>query len=176
MALVERTYTVQVPSGAGVDGFLHTLRHLLRKPRVQSVSINALGQVSYVQQVPEDTEAEDLPINFEDVAPYAVVRRTEVVEVDSTGLTGGALVSVLFDCAASDSLYPRAFVVGAACDLRSWFAKHAGIPSSEVDTRFFGLPILVDRMVPDTTLLLTASPAEDSSFAESTKTYKAELP
>jgi hypothetical protein len=154
MGYKQQTGEVEVPKGAGVEGFLLAIRNILKLPRVQEVHIDSRGKVTYAHFVPDDVEPALLSIEFETVMPYAVVRSGHVVEVTRPSIENPAVtIGCLLHGAALDHLAPVAWVTGAKPALWAWYHGGTGTGENIRGDDFFGLPVLRDPKFEDNSLL-----------------------
>lgn len=164
---------LQLPRGIGVDGYLSAVREILRKPRVQAVTLELGGKITYTRMLRED-EPEDSPIEIVGLTPYHVIRNGELVEVPVTHGVGAMraddVLGRMFHAAAVDGLNPIAFVGGAASHLPAWYAKTTGIKLTGQD--FYGLPLLQDKDIPDEDLILCAAFERQAPLSTTQKSYK----
>lgn len=172
----EVTKNIDVPPNTGIDGFMRTLRQILRKPRVQQVVINARGRVSYSRYVRDGEPEETSGFDFDDLQPYFVIRNSDLQELlPPETLSAAAAICMMFDRVAQDRLYPIAFVAGAESSLWDWYQYTTGhIVFSK--KQLFGLPVLIDRQVPDSALILCAGFGRDASLIDTQISYKVEIP
>lgn len=152
----EVTQSIAVPKNTGIEGFVITVRELLKRPRIQEITINAAGQVSYRRLI---SEAEETPLNvdLETLTPSGVMATANVTElVLPLSLSAPIALSKMFDRFAIDQIYPIALVTGAGTVFWDWFRATS---KSALHSRAyaFGLPVVTDRHVPDTALLLFGS-------------------
>ena len=172
----EVSKTINVPPNTGIDGFLRTLRQILRKPRVQDVHINSRGSVRYVRYVREDEPEDTAGIDFDDLQPYHIVRNAELQEfMPPSELPAAVVIGMMFDRVAQDRMHPIAFATGAASGLWDWYQYTTG-HIVEARRQLFGLPVLADRQIPDSVLLLCAGFGRDASFVDTQISYKVEMP
>lgn len=176
----EVTGTIEVPANTGIDGFLKTIRELLKRPRLQEIVIDARGKVTFRRFAKNGENYGDPNNNFgvdlSDLSPYNVIRNAQVTEcIPPDGLSAPVIVSIMFDRVAKDRLIPLAFATGANTALWAWYQYTTGY-SFETRDRFFGLPILFDRQLPDTALLLCAGFGRDAKFIDTQVSYKVEMP
>lgn len=169
-----------MPANVGLEGFLSTIRQILRRPRVQTVTIDSRGSVKFERWAADSEEDGNTDNNFgvdlTDLAPYGVVRNSRVHElVFPAHLSAPTTVALMFDRAAQDQLRPLAFVTGTNTSLWSWFRLTVGY-ELQVPDQFFGLPLLLDRQIPDTVLLLCAGLGRDAAFVDTRTSYKVEIP
>lgn len=174
----EVTGVVQVPNNTGIDGFLHTLKNLLRKPHLQKVIIDARGTVTFTRYVLEDEGAPDnYGIDFDSVQPYHVIRNAKVEELRLPAGDAAITVGRMFDRVSWDRLRPLAFCSGAATMLYSWYEATTYTDlRSATSAEFFGLPLLLDRNIDDRTLFLCAGYGRDAAFLDTRVSYKIEIP
>jgi hypothetical protein len=167
---------IQVPRNVGIDGFVHTVRELLKKERVQDIHIDARGTITCRRYVLEGNEAGNTGVDFEGMMPGAIVRNTDIREVlVPAGASAASVLIGLMDTVAVAHLVPVAFVTGADSRLWSWYERSTGAVLQQRDT-ILGLPCYTDRMIPDTALILAAGYGKDAAFVDSRKSYKIEMP
>lgn len=173
----EVTGSVQVPANTGIEGFLHTLKVILRKPRVQRVSIDARGKVSFTRfaLVTEDEEPTNLGVDFGELQPYYIIRNATVKELVLPTEPSPVSVGRMFDRAAADHMRPVAFATGADSQLWSWYALSAGY-RIEARDQFFGLPVLTDREIDDAVVFLCTGYGRDAAFVDTQVSYKISIP
>ncbi len=176
----EVTGTIVVPKNTGIEGFMSTIRQLLTRPRLQSILVDSRGKVTFKRFVLEGEEVDgsnnNYGVDLESVRPSHVVRNTEMLELTPpSGLVAPVVIGLLFDKVAQDKLRPLAFVVGAGTMLWQW---HQFTTGHDVRDRgfFFGQPVLEDRLIPDTALLLCAGYGRDAAFIDTRVSYKVEIP
>ena len=181
MALKEVRGEIKVPQNTGIEGFIHTLRVLLKKPRIQRVEIDANGIVTFsrFKLVDEDTGEEEGPnfgTDFTALQPYNIVRNSRVLELEiPDDMSAAVATGYMFDQASYEQLTPTAFVLGKASTLWDWYLSTTGHVVRD-RKNFFGLPVRTDRSIPDSTLLLCAALGQDSSFIDTRTTYKITIP
>lgn len=164
--------SLEIPRNAGTAGFMRTLETLIKLPRVQSITVDARGKVTWTRYVRDD-ENEPLAVQFDDLEPWAVIRNGELMELN-VNIDDAALVLIMMlDRVTSEGLHPTAFVSGAATIFWDWFASSTGyrFPSQHV----MGLPLYLDRHAPDTALILGAAYEAGASLADTHKSYKIEM-
>jgi len=171
--------TIQVPANTGIEGFLHTIREILRRSGVQSINIDARGMVSYRRFIPKTKDGADLRnigVSFEELQPSGIVRNANVEEVQLyDNVNASVVVGALCDMARTIRLNPTAFVSGADTVFWEWHRATTGVSLRSRD-HLYGLPFLTDRLIPDTALLLCAGYGRDASFADTRQVYKVEMP
>jgi hypothetical protein len=176
----EISATVVVPPNTGIEGFVRTLRTILKRPRVQHIEIDARGKVTYRRwgkAVDEDGGPNNnFGVDLEDLHPYNVIRNSSVREfMPPPGLPAAVVAALMFDKTAKDQMHPLAFASGAETTLWEWFRFTTGFSLEDRDT-FCGLPLLLDRQLPDTALLLCAGFGKDAAFVDTQVSYKVEMP
>ena len=169
--LVEET--IEVPKNTGIEGFLHTVRELLKLPRVQSIVINAKGVVEYARYVVEG-ETNGHAIEFDSVEPYSILRNGSVEELSASSLNAAVTITSLLDIAAKDGWHPVAFVTGAASVLWTWYMTTTGFEIFSRDS-LCGFPLYLDRHAPDTALILCVSRTKTASLVDAHRSYKVEM-
>jgi len=172
--------TIAVPANTGVEGFLHTIKTLMARPRLQSFQVDSKGTVSFRRFVLKDEQAESAKDNYgvslEHLQPYYVVRNALIRELTNIdGLNAASVVGVLMARAARDDMQPLSFLVNPTTLLWRWYKESTGHEWEEQGV-FFGLPVLTDRYVPEEALLLCAGYGRDAAFVDTQISYKAEIP
>lgn len=176
MEYEETTQSIEVPSHAGVEGFLAALRQVLKQPRVTHIDIDAQGKVTYTRFVRKEEPRKHVEVDFDSVSPAMLVRNIEVQELDLFLLLGNAAICVaaMFYAASVEQMFPVGFVTGANSVLPSWHKDTTGVmllPSTA-----YGLPIYRDRFIPDETLLLVTAYARGAGLVDARKSYKIAMP
>lgn len=166
---------VAVPPEAGVEGFILTLRGILKLPRVQGVRIDTQGNVHYTYFLRKGEAKKAMDLDFESVSPYSIVRNGEVQEVLEVDLVAPIAIAWLFHRVAMDHLYPVAFVGGAKSAFWPWFESTSNIKMAPRDN-VFGLPFYSDRHLDDTTLILACSYGKHAGIIDTRKSYKLLIP
>lgn len=172
---------VQVPPGTGHRGFLRVIEEILKLPRIQEISINAMGVVSYRQSVPVEAESEGptlAQVNFSNLEPYNIVRNSVVEELPDLPPTVGAPYALTMMLAAVSiaSLYPLAFVVSPSSTLWDWLQRTAPKEVLMRKEQLYGLPLYTDRLVEDHVLLLCAGFSPSRDIADTNRTFKLSMP
>jgi hypothetical protein len=171
----EVTETVEVPKNTGIRGFLHVVEGILKRPRVQSVEIDARGKVSYRYFARSGEERLPLSTNFDTLMPYMVVRNGKAVELSDPSPIAPIALGQLFDMVAVDHLYSVAWVAGANTRFWDWYAATTRFSLFSRE-ELFGLPFLTDRNIPDESLLLAAAFARGATLIDIQKSYKIVIP
>lgn len=165
---------VSVPKNTGIEGFLHTVRELLKLRRIQSINIDSKGLVKYERYV-EDGEVEKIGIDYEGLEPWHVVRNADVEELVTDVSNPLGVIAHMFDAVAAEKLYPTAFVSGANNILKEWiYAGTSGRTILKKDS-LFGLPVLADRNCPETALILCGAFSRDAALVDTQKAFKVEM-
>jgi hypothetical protein len=165
--------TINVPRNTGIEGFIHTVRAILKMSRVQSLHIDAAGNVTYERYVKADDVITFGDIGFEDLEPWHVIRNRDVEEMITFGSEPSAIIMDMFNAVALTDLVPTAFVTGAATVLEQWMSL-GGRPAL-VGSTLFGLPVHRDRNMPDSVLVLTAAYTRDAGLVDTQRSYKIEM-
>lgn len=165
--------SVEVPKNTGTDGFLRTIEYVLNLSRVQSVSIDAKGTVSWRRFV-TDEEPPVVGLEFGDLEPWGIIRNGEVVELPLLSTNAAITLSMMLDRASAERLFPVGFVTGAETVLWDWFSESTGYAPLSRDA-ITGLPVYLDRHAPDTALILCAAYAKDGALVDTQKSYKVEM-
>lgn len=173
MNLELKEASVKVPKNTGIEGFMYTLRSILKLSRVQSVNMDDKGTVTYKRYVPEGEEPA-IGIDFADLQPWHLIRNAEVEELHIHSRNAAAVLVSLLDTAVTESLYPIAFVVGANSVLWDWYLQTTG---TALRTRsvLCALPIYFDKAIPNTALTLCAAYEVDAALIDTKKTFKVEM-
>lgn len=169
----ERTGSIEVPKGAGIDGFLHTIRTILqRHTYVQRIEIESKGLVNYKYYAPPDQEGPQFNIDFDFLQPDAVIRNGEVKELlIPEDLPASNVVCILFEAASRERLFPVAFASGSDSLFWDWHMQSTGIHLQSRESAY-GLPFLTDRHIPDSVLLLCTAFGKGSSLVDTQVSYK----
>jgi len=172
----EFTDTIEVPLNTGIEGFIHAIRQLLKRPRVTSVHIDTSGKVTFTRFVRPEEPRKHFEVDFEEVAPSYIIRNVELQEIDCAHILDNAAVciSAMFWSASLEQMYPVAFVVGANSSLGAWHKNTTGIILT--NNSAYGFPILRDRHIPDDALILTTAFARGGSMSDVKKSYKITMP
>jgi hypothetical protein len=165
--------TLNVPKSVGMEGFLRTIREILKLPQVMSVNIDANGAVTYRRFVMENEPA-TVGIDFSDLEPWGVIRNGEVEELPVLSQSAAIVLGMMMDRASAEKMHPVAFVTGANSVFWEWFFDSTGhrITSREY---VLGLPLHTDRHAPDTALILCAALTRDAALVDTRKSYKIEM-
>ncbi len=171
----EDTRTLDVPPNTGIDGFMRTLRTILKRPRVQRVVINANGKVEYTRYAIEGEE-DAVGVDFADLQPYHIIRNSQVMEIlPPPELPASTVLALMLDRVGQDRLHSVAFATGADTRVWAWFQYTTGYTPT-VRTQLMGLPLLFDRQLPDTAILLCAGFGRDAALVDTQISYKVEMP
>lgn len=171
----EITGTVEIPKNVGVKGFLRALEDILKLPRVQEISIDARGKITYRHYVREGEPQRPLQVDFDTLQPYAVIRNSNVVELADPDLNAAVALGQLFNMAASDHLFPVAIVAGANTKLWTWYAVSTTLSLSSRE-ELYGLPFLIDRHLEDNHVVLCAAYTRGAALIDTQKSYKFVIP
>jgi hypothetical protein len=163
--------SIEVPKNVGVTGFLKSIEAILKQSRVQSVSVDARGKVTYRRFVRGGEQAEPLSVDFETLQPHSIIRNSEVLEIPSEQENAAVVVGRLFHRMSVDQLNPVAFVGGANTHLWQWYKGWTGIECVTHD-EFFGVPFFTDRLIEDHVLILCAAYSKAAALIDTKKSYK----
>ena len=168
--------TVEVPTNTGVEGFVRTIRTILKMPRVQSIHIDSRGRINfkYVALETDDEDGGGFKIDFDNLEPYYLIRQAAVDELSPEASNAAVVLTMMLDRAALENLYPIAFVTSPNSILSEWYALSTGYKLS-ASGKLCGLPVLTDRHAPDTALLLCLGYTREASMADVQKSYKIEM-
>lgn len=174
MELREVTKSIEIPKNTGIEGFVVTIRELLRRSRIQQISIEASGKVSYRRLVRED-EPEAIDIDLETVTPHGILANAEIEElVLPPHLPAAVVLGRMFDRFAIDQVHPIAFVSGIGTVFWDWYrvTTKAALHSRSA---VFGLPLILDRHIPETALILCGASSRSTSLIDTTVALKLEM-
>ncbi len=172
----EVTDTIEVPKNTGIEGFLHTLRILLLKPKVQEIRIDGRGRVTCRRYALENDSLQNSGVDFKDLLPSAIVRNTSINEIAvSSGANAAVVLGSLLDIVSTAQLKPLAFISGADTSLWEWFRTTTGVNLQD-RTSLLGFPVHLDRAIPDAALILTAGYGRDASLMDARSSFKIEMP
>jgi len=174
----EVSRVIEVPAGSGAEGFLHTIREILKRPRVQSISINNRGQVTFSRVLlAGEPSMDEVQIDFKHLMPHAVIRNGQVQEVILPEKLSTALVMChLFRAASFDQLNPIALVSGADTRFWEWQKVSTGVELLPDREEAYGLPFYHDRHIPDESLLMCTGYSRKAELVDTRKTYKVQIP
>jgi hypothetical protein len=172
---VQYDETIEVPPGAGVEGFIRSLREVLKLPNVSNVTINRQGKIDYTFFLREGAEKRVAAVNFDTLMPMALVRNATVQELPHRDSAATVAILQMFRAAAIDHLAPIAFVTGANSLLWPWYEATTSL-QAENRGELYGLPVHADRNCPDEVLLLAAAFTARAELVDMHKAYKIDLP
>jgi hypothetical protein len=171
----EKTDKVEVPENTGIEGFLHTIRELLRRPRMQQITIDSKGMITYRHYVQEGQPANNVGIEFGDISPHGIIRNAEVVELAvDPGQSAAAVIAAVMDLAAVEQYQPVAFATGADSVFWGWYSMTTGVSLNSRHS-IMGLPVYTDRLLPDTALILCTAYGKDAALVDTQRAYKVEM-
>lgn len=166
---------IEIPKGAGIDGFLAAIRAVLKLPRVQDIRIDARGKISYSFLLRAGEAKQTLGVNFDDLMPYAVVRNADVQELILVNENAAVALLQMFRQVSIEHVYPVAFVVGAATTFWEWY-EASTLMKAEIRDEVLSVPIFRDRACPDDVLLLCTSFRVGEPLSATQKVYKVQIP
>ena len=173
MQYVEEKKTVVVPKNVGPDGFVLALKNIIKIPRVQRVEILANGTVEYTYFKREGAPGASLSIDFETLAPSAVVRNTQMRELELVEQdTAPVVVCRMFRAVRVEGLVPISFVTGADSAFWKWHDKAGMSGLDDAPDSAYGLPLLQDRYIPDDVLVLCAGYDRNSALVDTVMSFK----
>lgn len=170
----ETTAQVQVPRGTGIEGFLATMRKILRLPRVQWLQVDTRGTVRYSRVVREDEEAVPLEVDFDSLLPSTIIRGSEVQELEESSSASVAVCHML-DAATKETLFPIAFVTNPQTTLWAWF-QSAGLLLSHQHGHLCGFPVHYDDAIPEYVLILCTGYHSAAGLPDTRKCFKVVMP
>ncbi len=173
--LVDQAETIEVPRGAGIEGFIRVLRGIWKLPRVKHIEIEK-GKISYTQAMQPDDPFVALKVDLDTVMPHTVIRNGGVVrELDTPLDNASHAIALAFRRVTLDRLVPIAFVGSATSIVWDWHHKTTGIELPTVE-ELYGLPFFDDPHIEDWTLFLCASTERDAALIDTQRTYKILMP
>lgn len=166
--------SIDVPRGAGVDGFILAIEKILTKRNIKNINISANGKINYERMICEGEPEEDFEVDFTTVTPWAVLRNTNLVEVKLISDNAAVSIAQLFQEMARDLLNPIGFAISQSSTFRKW---HTRTTSLVLDTdQLYGLPILYDPLIPQDVLVLCAGFGRQARLVDTKKAYKLTIP
>lgn len=170
---VETQHTIEVPKNTGMEGFLHTIRELLKLDKIKEITINSKGEVSYRRMVPEEITQDPIMIDYEGLQPSSIIRMGSLAEMVNDGELPHILVSNMFSQLDIERLSPVCWASGAATVLSKWYAG-SGVKLPAIDN-FYGLPLHLDRALPDSVLILCASSTDSPALVDCHRFLKVDM-
>jgi hypothetical protein len=170
----EITEKLYVPKNTGIEGFITTLRRILSLSKVQSISINANGQIKYNRIVREEENVQPLEIDFSTIMPSGIVRNNDIVELEEEKDPTHA-VARMFERVAQEHLFPVAWASGPSSTFWLWHER-MGLTISVGRDEAYGLPFLYDEYFPPTTLVLCTGYTRNSALIDVKKSFKMLMP
>jgi len=170
--------TIPIPENTGVPGFLRVLEEIIKLPRVQEITIEALGRITYRRYVLEgeaDTKG-PIQVDLSHLQPHHIIRNASVEEyLYPPGTPAPSVLGAVLDRATLQKYTPIAFATGAGSYLYPWYFYSTG---SELQTkdRLMGYPLYFDRALPDTTLVLCTGDGRTHSLVDTRYSIKIEIP
>lgn len=172
----EVTDTLDIPRHAGVEGFLVSIRGILRLPRVVNISIDSRGKITYTRYARPSEPRKNIEVDFDSVAPSAIIRNGAVTELDveSTEHNAAVCLARMFARAAADHMYPVGWVIGGDSHFRAWHMSTTGVDLPEESA--YALPVYRDRFIPDEALLLACAYGPNAALIDARVAYKITMP
>lgn len=170
--------SISVPENTGVQGFLRVLEEIIKMPRVQRITIDSPGTVTYKRYVVEGEEPAEKNFNLDlsDLQPHHIIRNTAVEEfLYVNGTSAPTVIGSMLDRVTLNKYTPIAFVTGADSYLFPWYFYTSGSELLSKD-RLFGYALYKDRAIPDTTLVLCAGYGYTHALIDTRYSIKAEIP
>lgn len=172
---VQYDETIEVPLNTGIEGFMRSVREVLRLPNVNNIAINSKGKIDYTFFLREGETKRVAAVNFDNLMPMAIVRNASVQEVLDRDDSATVAILQLFRAASIDHLSPIGFITGSNSLLWPWY-EHTTPLRAERRDELFGLPVHFDRQCPDEVLLLAAAFTPRAELVDMNKAYKIDLP
>lgn len=155
--------------GGGVEGLLTLLRRILRRPRVQSVTITSSEiRTEFVGEPNEEL----LVGAAEDNELYGLYALVRAAPMDSMGEAGAPLRTFyrIFQQLQQDGLRLRGFMVGESSLFWAW----AGLRAYQREV--LGHPVYQDDHLPDDRFLVLGSLLPDTDLSLVERTYTVFIP
>lgn len=172
--LKEQTGVIHVPKGSGIDGFLATIKALLRRPRLSAINIDSRGTIRFSYFAREDERALPSPeMDFETLMPMHFIRSNECAEIPEKADAAHAIAS-LFAAASKEMLYPIAFATSSASLFWKWHERTTGVALDKAEV--YGFPLFLDDKIPEFVLLLCAGYNKDGTMQDIRKSFKIVIP
>lgn len=172
---VQHDEEIDIPKGTGIEGFLETIRQVLKLPRVQDIRIDARGKITYSFFLRNGEAKQALGVSFAELMPYAIVRNADVRELLLVNDNAAVALLQLFRQASIDHVFPVAFVTGAGTTVWDWYEASTQM-KAEMRDELLSLPLLRDRMCPDDVLLLCTAFRAGDPLGATQKVYKIQIP
>ncbi len=167
--------SVTVPKNTGLEGFLFTLRSILKLPRVQEILVTGKGVITYKRYAPASPgEDEEPSIIFDSMYPWASVRTAEFEELIVSRHNAASTIITMLDATASLEMFPLGFIVSPATVLWDWYEVTTGYRLKKRST-LCGVRVLEDRAVPATALVLCASYENSNELVSADRVFKVEM-
>lgn len=171
----EAVNTIQVPKNVGLDGFLLTIKTVLKMARVQDITINSLGMVTYRRFVLEGEPA-NTGVSFDEIEPYNIIRNTDIQTLQVGHTTPAAsAIGQLFDLAATQQYSPLGFVMSPGSKFWDWYFTSTGYDVQNKDT-LMGLPVYNDRHMPEDRIVLAVGYGRDATMIDARKSFQLVVP
>lgn len=169
------TSSIEVPKNTGIEGFVHTVRALVKLPRIQSITISARGKITYERYVGEG-EKEVIGIDYTGLQPWHILRNAPdgIEELLLSSFNAAVALCGMLDRATAEKLFPVGFVASPNTALWQWYQNTTSFALA-TRTSLCGLPIYFDREVPDSVLLLCAAFSREGALIDTQKAYKVEM-
>lgn len=167
--------TIEVPKNTGRQGFLRAIEDILKLPRLQGINIDARGKVDFRYYLREGEPKKALETDFETLEPYAIIRNSILRELVEPDENAAVALGQLFDGAATDHLFPVAFVGGASSLFWAWYEETTGLALGSRE-ELYGIPFLNDRSLEDYVLVLCAGFTRGSALIDTQRSYKLVIP
>jgi hypothetical protein len=170
------TRQIQVPAKTGLEGFLHAVREIIRKPQVLRIVIERTGTVLYTQRTENDEGEEDnIGISFDHLEPYAIIRNSATRELTYPPTLGASeVLTSMFDELALNGYAPICFVVSPNTELWNWIYFSSGIEVHHTGA-LLGYPLYEDKEIPDTALILCAGIGTSMALIDTKLAVKVEM-
>ena len=171
----ERSHSIAVPKNTGIEGFMRTLRGILMLQRVRGINIDATGTIRYTRYVRENEPDSPIAVDYTGLEPWGVIRNGEIEEIAlPSNVPATSVIAFMFNRLTQDSLTPVAFASGMASEFWSWHERTAKVRLARTGAAY-GLPIYLDRQMPDHALVMCAAYVRGSSLVDCHRFLKIDM-
>lgn len=173
-SFIEEEKTIEVPKGIGVDGLLKAVAKVLELSRVQNITIDVTGKVSYKRFRKEDEPEQVTGLDFSSVMPWQIVRGHAIEEVPTNSTNAAVVLGQLFARVSMDGFNPVSFVASPSTKFWTWYTATTSLHTGHVELH--GLPFLVDPQVPEEALVMCVAYGRRAGMVDVVKSYKITVP
>lgn len=175
-----KSKTIPVPSMAGVEGFLHVIREVLRFPRITELRVTEKGEVQFWWKEPTSEDPMGLGPTILNLAPltvaHAVSRAAELSNVVDVPVDLDAPhqpAPLLLSFAQQEGVCPLLFAVRSPSVFRRWVLHTTQL---NFGRGCFGLPLEGEESLPDDVLILLATERPSLTIMDTTHVFRTIIP